>query len=786
MRARDRITITAAAVAIAAAVLSAGGAPRWSLAVVAVPTVVAVIAQLRSRRGLDRTAPLMVLLAIALGLTVVQALPLPASAQTTLDPVGAELVDDGAALSGDVSNVRPLSLDPPNTRRAALEFALALALAWVLLRLASSPTGRYQILGAVAATAGLAAAIGGLNALVGARTLYGLYTPHSSPAELFGPLLNGNSYASLLVLGALVSAGLAIHVQHSNLRRVAFAVNAALCLGIALATQSRGGALAAAFGTLTLIAVLLMQRRRREVGDRKKPSFLRVTVPATIVVVCAVALVVLTSAGGVARQLDGTSVDEFSDPLSKYAAWRSAGQLIRETPWIGVGRGGFESAFPRVHAESAYGTFSHLENEYLQAVVDWGIPGALALAVAAAWLALAAGRRRREGPLAAGAIAALVAVAAQATVDFGLELLGLMLPVIAVTATLTYVPLREFTGRRLRWARVARAALLLGIVLGVAVVVPPWGRTLADDHDELAAQTDPSLDDLHAAMRRHPLDYYAAARAAMVERIAAHDAAKDHRPVEEVEAHRRATMQYLNRALVLHPNHGGLHRLAGQILASTGHAQQARLEFRTALRVAGDPTSLLGEILKWFPVTADAVGALPADYPNTEGLARALIAWKRTDVALAYLQRTLAAHGVDPDVLELLEQAALAQGDLATAEDAIRRQIATAPTVTLTVRLGRVLIKREQFDAAEQTLGKVPTMSGPPGDVAAGWLLLCDLRIRREAWIDAEACLQQMMGSKVVNLEMRRAVHIRMATVAEKMGNRDRAALERKLARDVR
>ncbi len=526
-----------------------------------------------------------------------------------------------------------------------------------------------------------------------------------------------------------------------------------------------------------------MQRRRREQGDRKKPSFLRVTVPATVVAVCAVALVVLTSAGGVARQLEGTSAAELSDPLSKYAAWRAAGQLIRETPWIGVGRGGFESAFPRVHPESAFGTFSHLENEYLQAVVDWGIPGALALAIAAAWLALAAGRRRREGPLAAGAIAALVAVGAQASVDFGLELLGLLLPVIAVAATLTYVPLRELAARRLRWARLARAALLLGLALGVALVVPAWGRTLADDHDELAAQTDPTLAELQAAMRRHPIDYYAAARAATVERIAARAAAKDRRPAEEIEAHRRATMKYLNRALVLHPHHGGLHRLAGQILASTGHAQQARLEFRTALRVASDPTSLLGEILRWFPVTADAVAALPADYPDTEKLARALIAWKRTDVALAYLQRTLAAHGAEMEVLALLEQAAVDQQDLVTAEDAIQRQLALAPTAATTVRLARVQIKRDHPEAAEQTLAKVPTMAGAPGDVANGWLLLCDLRIKREAWVDAEACLQQMMGSKVANLAIRRQLHGRMATVAEKMGNRDRAALERKLAR---
>lgn len=74
-------------------------------------------------------------------------------------------------------------------------------------------------------------------------------------------------------------------------------------------------------------------------------------------------------------------------------------------------------------------------------------------------------------------------------------------------------------------------------------------------------------------------------------------------------------------------------------------------------------------------------------------------------------------------------------------------------------------------------------MTGEPRQIATGWLMLCDMRIRRAAWLEAgEGCLQQLMGNKAVTFDNHHGIHARMATVAEHMGNHDRAALERKLA----
>ncbi len=803
MRQRDRVTIAAAAAAIAAAVLLIGGAPRWSLAIVSLPIVAAVGMQLTSRRGLEKLSPLLVLVGIAFGLTAVQAVPLPSAVQATLDPTGHALIEDSHELLGDSPPVvMPLSLDPPGTRRAALDLALALGLAWVLLRVATQQQGRYTILAAVAGVCGLAAAIGAIDKLLGVTALYGLYEPHHATPVILGPLLNPNSYGSLLVLGAMVSAGLALHIQQSSARRAAWAVNTMLCLVVAFATLSRGAALAAGIGAVT-VAVMWLSGRRNEARDRRKPQLLRVTIPAVLIVACGVTLLVLTSAANVTRQIGDTSLSgEYNDPLSKYAAWRSSEQLVRESPWIGVGRGAFEPAFTRVHPESAFGTFSHLENEYVQAVVDWGLPGAAAMAFASAWLVLFALRRRREGPLAAGAIGALAAVAAQSTVDFGVELPGLLFPVIAVAATVTFVPLHEMNPAGVKRAVAARAALLAVIALLVALVVPPWGATLADDHDALLADDPPTLELARDAMRRHPLDYYAPARVALALFATADaqatrrlkDALAEHPPQLDYFAPARIALALLatgdsqairnvNHALVLHPTLPDLHRLAARLLAATGHPAQAKLEYQIAMRYTQNPVKLVGELVATFPRTEDAASALWLDFPNPEALTRILVEWKRRDVALRYLQALVEyQHGrhvaIDVGVIDLLEHTALDQGDLDAAEAAARLRLARDSGLASRLVLGRVLRKRGKLADAEQVLSAVPPQ-GPPADVLAAKQLLCDVQIDEKKWPEAEQCLRKMMESPNLTVPMLREIHGRLAGIADARGDAHRARLER-------
>jgi hypothetical protein len=765
---RDQVTAVAAGIAIASAVLAIGGAPRWSLALIAAAVAVAIAAQLTSRRGLVGVPPVLALVGIAAGLTIAQAVPLPASAQATLAPTNHELIEEGHALLGDdAPRWMPLSVDPPGTRRAALDLTLALAVGWVLVRISSSQRGRYAVLASVGAACGLAAAAGAIDHLLGATSVYGLYTPRRATPPILGPLLNANSYGSLCVLGAMVSAGLALQGSRSTALRAAWALNVVLCLVVAFATLSRGAAIAAGVGAVTFAAAWLSGRRRHEKRERSRAQLFRVGVPSAIVVVCGVALVVLTSAGNVARQIESTSFSEYQDPLSKYAAWRSSEQLVRENPWIGVGRGGFETAFTRIHPESAFGTFSHLENEYLQAVVDWGIPGAAALMVAAGWLALVGWRRRRDGALAAGALGGLAAIAAQSAVDFGLELPGLLIPAVAVAATVSYVPLREMTTPRVRRSYVPRLALLALVAVLVVAVVPSWGSTVTEDHDALMSDDpEPTLDDAKAAMRSHPLDYFAPARVAVVQFATGDPSA----------------VKFLNHAMVLHPTLPDLHRIAALTLAASGHVPQARLEFQLAMRYTQYPLRLVGEILSTFPKTDDAAAALWIDFPSPDLMVRILASWKRQDVALRYLEAMIAharaeKRPIDVASFDLLASVAKAVNDPDALESAARQRLDREPSLTSRLGLGRILEKRGKYADAEQVLA-VETR-GPPAQEATTKLLLCQVVFEQKRLPDAERCLRTLMESPNLTVPMLRDIHGRLAAIDEARGDTTAARMER-------
>ncbi|TMQ02196.1 MAG: O-antigen ligase family protein, partial [Deltaproteobacteria bacterium] len=462
MRPRDRISLAIGGAALLASVLVIGGALRWTQAIVAALIGLALVMQIGSRRKLDHVSPLIVLIGIAIALTAVQLIPLPASVLDALNPRGNELRGDGAALAG-TAPWQVISLDPAGTLRGLAWLIILLGVALLGLRIASSERGRYLVLGGVAVTCGLAAAVTGIHTLVNADSLYGVYQPQHATPPILGPLLNANHLGGLMAIGAVLAVGLAFYQRQAPQLRALWVVIAIGCSATALTSLSRGATLALGLGVATAIALMAASRigTAHDAGARQHRALIN-EVPITIVIAFGLAVAVYTSAGKVADQLDNTSLSELSQPLSKYAAWRSSFDLVEEAPWLGIGRGAVEPAFTRVHDPSAYVTFSHLENEYIQAVVEWGVPGAVALGLALAWCIVIAVKRWRDGPLAAAAIGACAAILFQSSVDFGVELLGIAVPVVLIATTLLGVRLRESRSLGVRLTRGGVALALAG------------------------------------------------------------------------------------------------------------------------------------------------------------------------------------------------------------------------------------------------------------------------------------------------------------------------------------
>jgi hypothetical protein len=757
MRLRDGLTHGLALAGLSAAIFAIGGSPRWAQALVAVIVALALVTQLLSRRSFARVSPLVAMLGIAVAATALQLLPI-GSLAGALDPVGVGLRDDGASLLGfDPSQTA--TLDVPGTIRGLAFFVILLGVALVALRYASSERGRYQLLAAIGVLCGLCAVVVGIHALIGADSLYGLYRPQHASPPLLGPLLNENHLGCLMAVGTVTALGLVLYRRQPSWLRACWVVVVAMCGAVTLVGASRGATLALGAGVVVVGAVRLAQKlvanapattsRRR--GSRLVTS----SVPIAAVAASAVVVVLYASAGNVTDQLERTTMRELDEPASKFGAMRSAVDLIEEAPWTGVGRGAFEPAFTRVHPPSAVGTMSHLENEYVQAVVDWGIPVAILLALAGGWLAVTAVRRWRDGPLAAGALGAVVIVGLQSNVDFGLELLGVAVPITAIAATLAYAPMREGS-RRLPVSRVLRIAIIGALALGAVALLTPATRTIDEDHEQLEQLSHPDLVDVLPSIERHPLDYYGYAVAAQ-----ALQRSDDPR-----------TIPVLNHALRLHPTHPQLHLVTARLLLAAGHPEQASVEYVAAMRGTRSRRRLLEEVVARLGPKL-AAEAIPTEELRADDL-QFFEERHRVDIAALYLAHVLDAH---PDDFH----ACAAIYDIATRYPDLDVVAAThhCPHYELTrqmrLRIGRQQLAHHADADAIQLLADVESWPGRIDEKFAAWMIVCDAHADLREWDDAKHCLRRLDASGIATTDGRAEIANRVTKLDDARRESDTA-----------
>lgn len=760
MRLKDLGAAACAGGAALVAVLGVGGALRGVQAIVALLVAAALVWRVTSQRGPARISPLIAFLLVAIGLCLLQLIPLPQGVLLHLAPTAEGLREDGAALLGGYP-ASTSSFDVPGTLRALAFFTILLGVAAVALRMATSEKGRYQLVAAVAALYGLVALIVGVHYVLGAHSLYGLYELRHVNPHLIGPLLNLNHLGCAMAVGAVLSTGLAAYPRQRTWLRVAWLAIAAACGAVAVATVSRGATLALGAGGLVTLGLLAAHRFARPVGTdlprRRRGHFATSSLPIGIVATCAVILVVYSSATNVGHQLAQTSFDEMTRSDTKFGAWRSSLQLVEEMPWLGVGRGAFEAVFTRVNPGSGAVTFSHVENEYLQAIVDFGIPGTILLGLAGLWFAVVAIRKWREGPLAAAALGAVVVVGVQSNVDFGIEMLGLAVPMTAVAATLAYAPLREAQGRSLALLRGARIAHILALVAAALLLRSAVTTSLDEDHEALRDH-EPTMAELRAAAERHPLDYFVYARAAEV----------------TIRRNDKLGVQLLNHAMRLHPTHPGLHRIAARLLYQRGFIEQAALEYAQAIRISRQRDRLLEEIVTLLPRDIAAM-AIPTDDRDIDNLVAALGRLGRPDVATAWLGRVLELGTNNAHACDLVYASVIAHEDPRAAELAARRCAEVMPGREERLALAEVLARQHSYGDALRLLEDVENWPGRVDNKAKAWLLRCDSIGALGDDNGLKRCLRRLDASGIVDDAQHAAINDRLEKMAEAQRAKDLA-----------
>ena len=110
----------------------------------------------------------------------------------------------------------------------------------------------------------------------------------------------------------------------------------------------------------------------------------------------------------------------------RFALWASADRMIADAPWLGLGLGTFQDAYPLYATQVFPFVMDKAHCDYLEFAAGIGLPAAIAWWTAVAWLALLClrgvrvRRRNRVYPLAAMAASVLVGV--HSSVDFSLQL----------------------------------------------------------------------------------------------------------------------------------------------------------------------------------------------------------------------------------------------------------------------------------------------------------------------------------------------------------------------------
>ena len=332
----------------------------------------------------------------------------------------------GAALGHDLAG--GIAADPLVARDYL--FRLITYGGWLLVAtvLQANPQRAKSVVTAVTLFGALYAGYGLMVYWSGNHTLL-WFAKWAYQGDLTATFVNRNSFATYL--GLTLVAGLAklgVEISHlkiydsrrDNIRILIeflterWLVLLALCLiGTALLlTHSRGGFMAACAGAAALFF-----------GMGAAPSirhFDRVgllLLPALLLLSAAV-----INGEGLAERF----IDDSSDGGERWQVDRLTMEAVTDHTLLGSGLGSFATVFPRYRTEAVESYYDRAHNDYLQTLLELGVPAGLVLMASVAWLAWRCARgirvRRRHAVFPCLGLAATVLVALHATVDFSLQI----------------------------------------------------------------------------------------------------------------------------------------------------------------------------------------------------------------------------------------------------------------------------------------------------------------------------------------------------------------------------
>ena len=373
-------------------------------------------------------------LALIAAAIVVQIIPLPRSLLATISPGTHQFLELYAIdYAVGVARFHPLSLQPHATMIALFCFiGLSLFTLGILCALTTDDARRVCD-GVVAVTAVMAVVAIAVRDSQEGR-VYGIWMPRS-PATPFGPFVNPNHFGGWMLVAIPICAARLGERADALLRRAAFrrgllrnltseegskAILNALALmimAIAFIACASRSAFVALFVSAT-VAIAAGARR----GLTRDSRLMFAAACSVLVIVAALAV----GLNGVIREFDRLGA---SDIASRVSIWKDTVRIIQDFPVTGVGINAFATATV-LYQTTGRGIYHVVQshNDFLQIAAEGGLLVGVPVMFATALFIRAARHRLRshtaadEGMLRSGALAGVLAVTVQETVEFSLQI----------------------------------------------------------------------------------------------------------------------------------------------------------------------------------------------------------------------------------------------------------------------------------------------------------------------------------------------------------------------------
>jgi O-antigen ligase len=348
--------------------------------------VLVIIALTGERLALGHLRVPMLLLGLAVVLPLLQLVPLPVSVWQSLP--GRGVLIEAAAASGQAQPWRPWSMVPAATLNALGSLVIPLAALMLMAGLREQERCRLPalLLGFI-----VAGTMVGLLQASGAG--FGNALINGTAGDVSGTFANRNHFALLVAIGCLLVPAWAFGGGRRPGWRPPVALGLMLLFVLTiLATGSRAGL---AVGALAVMLALLLARQglRREL--RLAPPWMLPIAVAAIVAVLALLVAISITADRAQSVNRLMAIDAAQD--TRLRALPTVLFMVGKYFPVGTGFGSFDPLFrinePYHLLKPTY--FNHAHNDFLEVMLDGGVPALALLLAALGWWAAASVRAWR-------------------------------------------------------------------------------------------------------------------------------------------------------------------------------------------------------------------------------------------------------------------------------------------------------------------------------------------------------------------------------------------------------